>query len=506
MTLGAHDLQLFAPVLILLGSAAVAVTADLFAEKIERGALPFISLGGTVAAAISLLSLWGRNEEAFGGALRIDGLAIVMGLAACAATALSVLMSASYVRSAGVDFGEYYGLMLTAAAGAVILAQANDLMSVFLGIEIMSIAVYCLTGITRDREKSTEAAMKYFIMGAFSTGFLLFGIALLYGAVVTTGGADGILQSPSQSALLRLDALARVPANTPLLVAGLALFLVGAAFKIGAVPFHAWTPDAYEGAPAPVTGFMAGVVKAGVFAVLLRTAMVSFPSPGIDVEPASTWSGALAFVAAATMVVGNVCALAQTNLKRLLAYSSIGHSGVILVGVVVASESQNPAPAAAVLFYVLAYVIMTAGSFGLISLLAREGGELENLSQFSGLAARRPAAAAAMTLFMASLAGIPPTAGFMGKFLIFREAINNREFLWLAITGIAASIVSAYYYLKIVVAMYMRDPEKGEEFPRGDDRWGAILGLALASIATVALGLCPAKVIDWCTAAIQSVN
>ena len=243
---------------------------------------------------------------------------------------------------------------------------------------------------------------------------------------------------------------------------------------------------------------MAGVVKAGVFAVLLRSATVAFPHLGQE------WGGALAFVAAATMVVGNVCALAQTNLKRLLAYSSIGHTGVILVGVVVASETDHAA--AAVVFYVLAYVIMTAGSFGLISLLAREGGELEDLSQFSGLASRRPAAAAAMTLFMASLAGIPPTAGFMGKFLIFREAINNREFLWLALTGIAASVVSAYYYLKIVVAMYMRDPEKGEEFPKGEDRWGAVLGLALASIATIALGICPARVIEWCNAAIQSVR
>ncbi len=498
MILGAHDIQLFAPVLILLGSAAVVVTADLFSEKIERGALPFISLGGTIAAAISLLSLWGRNAEAFGGALRVDGLGVVMGLCACVATALGVLMSASYVRSAKVDFGEYYGLMLTAAAGAVMLAQANDLMTIFLGIEIMSIAVYCLTGITRDREKSAEAAMKYFIMGAFSTGFLLFGIALLYGAVVTTGGADGILKAPSQSALLRLDALASVPAETPLLAAGIALFLIGACFKVGAVPFHAWTPDAYEGAPAPVTGFMAGIVKAGVFAALIRASTIAFPHISVQ------WSGALALVAAATMIVGNVCALAQTNFKRLLAYSSIGHTGVILTGVVVSSDS--PGAASAVLFYVLAYTIMTAGSFGIISLLARENGELEDISQLSGLAARRPAAAAAITLFMASLAGIPPTAGFMGKFLIFREAISGGTFLWLAITGIAASIVSAYYYLKVVVAMYMREPEKGEEFAKGEDRWGAALGLALSAGATIALGICPSKVIEWCDAAIAAIR
>lgn len=498
MTIGATDIELFSPVLILLGSAALAVTADLFPRKVERGALPFISIGGVVAAAIALVSLWGRNAEAFGGSIRVDGLAITMGLAACAATALGVLMSASYVRSAGVDFGEYYGLMLTSAAGAVMLAQANDLMTVFLGIEVMSIAVYCLTGITRDREKSAEAAMKYFIMGAFSTGFLLFGIAFLYGAVLTTGGADGILSSPSQLSLLRLDALAAVPATSPLLAAGLALFLIGACFKVGAVPFHAWAPDAYEGAPAPVAGFMAGAVKAGVFALVLRAAMVAFPHLAVE------WSGALAIVAAATMILGNVCALAQTNYKRLLAYSSIGHTGVILTGAVVSSESAGAA--SAVVYYAVSYVVMTAGAFGLVSLLARESGELEELHQFSGLAARRPGAAAAITLFMASLAGIPPTAGFMGKFLVFREAVSGGTFLWLAITGIAASIVSAYYYLKIVVAMYMREPEKGEEFAPGPDRWGAALGIAAAAIATLALGILPAKILAWCDAAIAAIR
>jgi NADH-quinone oxidoreductase subunit N len=500
MTPTVHDVALLSPVLVILGGAAAAIAADLAVSRIERGVLPFVSLGGLAGGAFALLSQWGKNEEAFGGAIRVDDLSVVMGLTALGAAAISVLMSASYARTARIEHGEYYALMLTASAGAVLLAQANDLVSVFLGIEVLSVSVYCLTGIARDREKSAEAAMKYFVMGAFSTGFLLFGIAFLYGAVASTS-----LPAASQSGLLRLQAVAAVPGDHPFLLAGLAFFVVGAAFKVGAVPFHAWTPDAYEGAPAPVTGFMAAVVKAGAFALLVRAAMVAFPfHKNVGTAREVGLASILAVIAAATMVAGNLFALAQTNLKRLLAYSSIGHTGYVLVGLIVAGESREAA--AAVVYYVAAYAAMTVGGFGLLSLLTREGGELEEIGQLSGLAARRPGAAAAMTLFLASLAGIPPTAGFMGKFLIFREAVRSEAFLWLALVGIATSMLSAYYYLKVVVAMYMREPAKDEGFRLGEGRWGAALGLAVAAAATIAMGVFPARVVEWSLNGIEALR
>lgn len=501
MPVTAHDVLLLSPFLAILGAAGLAVAADLFIGRLERAALPFLSVAGLAAAAMALVNLWGRNEEAFAGAIRTDDFSIVLGLTAVGATAISVLMSATYVRPAAVDFGEFYALMLTACAGAVLLAQANDLMMVFLGIEILSISIYCLTGITRDREKSAEAAMKYFIMGAFSTGFLLFGFAFLYGAAASQPASPGALSS----ACLRLDSFASIPADNPLLLAGLALFLIGFSFKLGAVPFHAWTPDAYEGAPAPVTGFMAAVVKAGAVGALLRAATVAFPHLAYE------WGTLLALLAAATMIVGNLFALAQTNLKRLLAYSSIGHTGYILVGVATAALASDgaghlqPESLSAVVFYVAAYAVTTVGSFGIVSLLSRPGAELEDVSHFAGLASKRPAAAAAMTLFMASLAGIPPTAGFIGKFLIFKEAVSSPETLWLALIGIATSMLSAYYYLKIVVSMYMRAPEKGEEFGLTNERWGAGFALALSAAGTVLLGVVPMRLIEWCAASIREL-
>ena len=496
MPVNGHDLWLILPFILLLAAGALAIVADMFIGRNERAAIPFVSLGGVVAAACTLVSQWGANEDAFGGTIRVDDFSIVLGLAALGATALSVLMSISYVRAAKVDFGEFYALMLTACAGALLLAQANDLIGIFLSIEILSISVYCLTGITRDREKSSEGAMKYFIMGAFSTGFMLYGIALLYGASVSTSALASAGPAAGDAASLRLSTLAHIPTGNGLFLAGTALFLIGILFKIGAVPFHAWTPDAYEGAPAPVTGFMAATVKAGAFAALLRAALIAFPAL------AHEWSTLLALLAAATMVVGNLFALAQTNFKRLLAYSSIGHTGYLLIGVVVSGLS--PTASAGVLYYVIAYAIMTVGSFGLVSLLSREGGEVEDIPQFNGLASRRPGLAAALTVFMASLAGIPPTAGFMGKLLIFREAIRF-DYTWLALIGIATSMLSAYYYLKIVVAMYMREPEKGEEFALSSDRWGAGLALAAAAAGTILIGLLPSRFIEWSLAGVRSL-
>lgn len=502
MPVSAHDLFLLSPILILLAGAALAVMADLFTPTRDAGLLPFISLGSLAAAAFVLAGLWGRPESAFGGALRVDGVAVFAGLIVVAATAFSVLMSASYTRAAGVDFGEYHALMLTAGSGALLLTQAGDLMSAFLGIEVLSIPVYCLVAITRDREKSVEAAVKYFILGAFATGFLLFGVALLYGAVISQPTSAS---TSAQAALLSLESVGRVPLDNPLLLAGLGMFLIGTGFKIGAVPFHGWVPDAYQGAPAPVTGFMAAVVKVAAFTFLLRAGMVAFPSLG------ATWGAVLFLIAAATMIVGNVFALAQTSLKRLLAYSSIGHTGYVLVGVIVSSE--NPTSGSSVLFYLATYAVTTVGSFGLISLLARPGDELETISSFSGLAARRPGAAAAMTLFMASLAGIPPTAGFMGKFVVFREAIEHASgpspdasrFLWLVVIGIGTSMIAAYYYLKIVVAMYMKPAEKGEEHPVGADGWGAGLALTLTAAGTLLLGVFPQPVIEWSARALAEL-
>jgi NADH-quinone oxidoreductase subunit N len=361
--------------------------------------------------------------------------------------------------------------LLFATVGMMLMAAGGDLVIIFLGLELLSISTYVMAGFRRTDLRSNESSMKYFILGSFSSAFLLYGIALVYGATGSTN----------------LAAIARVATTrNPLLLAGIGFLIVGLGFKAAVAPFHMWTPDVYEGAPLPVTAYMSVAAKAAAFAALLRVLFSAFGNERLVPD----WSIVLAVIAVITMVVGNVLAIWQDNLKRLLAYSSIAHAGYILVGVVAAS----PLGAASVMFYTLAYTFMNLGAFAVLMLLGRSGAENAGIDNYRGLAARRPLMALAMALFMLSLSGIPPTAGFVGKFYLFQAAVQA-GWTWLAVVGVLASVVSVYYYLRVIVAMYMQESEQ-ELGPLPRARWAGTAA-ALAAAGVLLVGVFPASVITW---------
>ena len=365
-----------------------------------------------------------------------DTFTVFFTLLFCGIAALSVLLSWDYVKRMRINQAEYYALLLAATLGMIVMSASNDLITIFLGLELMSLALYVLVGFRRSRLESNEAAMKYFLLGAFASGFLLYGIALLYGATGTTH-LERMAAFLAGSPLL----------SNPLLLMGGLLVLVGLGFKVAAVPFHMWTPDAYEGAPTTVTGYMSAGAKAAGFAALLRLALVALP----DLQ--ASWKPVLIAIAALTMTVGNVTALLQTNLKRMLAYSSIAHAGYVLVAVVAGGNEG----AAAAVFYLAIYSLMNLGAFGIVALLGRDQDEPVLLSDLAGLGFKNPALAFALTIFMLSLGGIPPTAGFMGKFYVFRAAVQAGQ-IPLVIVGVLNSVVSIFYYLRVTVALYMEQP------------------------------------------------
>jgi NADH-quinone oxidoreductase subunit N len=382
---------------------------------------------------------------------------------------LSVWLSVHYLIELRINYGEYYALLLLATAGMMLMVSAVDLIPVFLGLEILSIPIYVLAGFDRRKLTSNESALKYFLIGSFASALLLYGMALLYG---TTGSTD-------------LDRIrAGFDAANPLAVAGLGLVIVGFAFKVSAVPFHQWTPDVYEGAPTSVTAYMSVTVKAAAFATLLR-----FVAAAVSPAP-ERLADVLWVLAAATMIVGNVTALVQDNLKRMLAYSSIAHAGYVLVGFVAAGPDGH----AAVLFYLFAYLFMTLGAFGVMVALTDRGRDWDKIEDYAGLARRRPGLAALMTIFMLSLTGIPGTVGFIAKFGVILAAVKA-GYLWLAIIAVLTSAVSVYYYLRLPVVMYMREP--GALAPRVqlDTSEGAVL--LICALAVLLFGIFPNAGPDW---------
>jgi NADH-quinone oxidoreductase subunit N len=376
-------------------------------------------------------------------------------------------MSVDDPGGAEVGSGEYYALALFSTAGMVAMAAANDLVVIFLALEVMSIGVYVLAGVRRNETRSSEAALKYFLLGAFAAGFLLFGIALIYGATGTT----------------RLEAIAARVASgvgepSQFVLLGAGLLLVGFAFKVAAVPFHVWTPDVYEGAPTPITALMAVGVKAAAFAALVRVFGATFG------HLAGEWKGLLWAIAAATMTVGNLLAISQKNVKRMLAYSSIAHAGYALIGLVAGTAEAG----SALLFYLLAYAAMNLGAFAVVVALGRVGEPNEEISCYAGLAGRRPLLAAAMAVFLLSLAGVPPLAGFAAKFYVFGAAVQA-GYVGLAVVGVLNSLVSAYYYLWVIVQMYMYEGEVEPVPLRERPYLATTIGLAFA--ATVLFGIFP---------------
>ena len=474
------SLNAIVPMACVTAAAIAAMTAEAFRARGER--MPIGPLGaiGLVGAAISTWLLWDRQATSFGVVvadnfgLFVTGTLVVVGL-------LSLAISVPTLDRERLPRGEYYALLLFALAGMMLMATATDLLVIFLALEVLSLAVYVLTGIRRQSAAGTEAALKYFLLGAFSSAFFLYGIALVY-------GLTGSTRLDKVGTLMAAQAL--TPA--PLQLAAVGLLLVGFAFKVSAVPFHMWTPDAYEGAPPAVTGFMSTGVKAAAFAAFARVFLSALEPLRDDWRPL-VWG-----LAALTMVVGTVVGLAQTNVKRMLAYSSIAHGGYLLVALV----SANDIGKGAMLFYLLTYAVTNLGAFGVIAALESTDRANDQVSDYAGLWRRQPALAALMTIFLLSLGGFPPLGGFIAKWYVFSAALTA-GYTWLAIIGVLTSVVSVVFYLRIIVMMYMTD---GDDLPAIDVVPNPTAVALLASAALLFyLGILPTRVLEWAAASVGTI-
>jgi NADH-quinone oxidoreductase subunit N len=488
---GGFDLAELAPAAPLFCVTAVGLLLlllEAFAGGRSRGYLMGVSLAGLAVAAVFTLQAWDaagvdQSRLIFHGMLNGDRFSLFCTAIFLANAALTVLLAPGYMREHRFEFGEFYALVFFATAGMIIMAMATDLLSVFLGLETMSLAVYVLTGSFRRSPKSSEAAMKYFVVGSFATAVLLYGIALTYGATASTS-------------LKAIGAAPAASSGQPLLILGMLLVLGALAFKVAAVPFHMWAPDAYEGAPTPVTAFMAAGVKTAGFATALRIFGIAFTHNEL-VYGASGWASVLGVLSVATMTIGNLSALRQDNIKRMLAYSSIAHAGYLMLGVIAATV-VGPQARGPVLYYLAAYTFTTLGAFGVVAWLASRGDERLQLDDWAGLSQRHPAAALAMTLFLLSLGGIPPTGGFFAKFYLFRVALEKPALQPLVVIAVLNSVISVFYYLRVVTAMYFR--EVGRE-PTPLRNTAVNAALILAALGTLIIGIMPGSVVDAAAAA-----
>jgi NADH-quinone oxidoreductase subunit N len=458
------------PLLTVTATALVTLLADLWTEGPDREGLGWIGLVGLTVTAVTAVALWNTRLSTLSDAIVVDRYGLFFTLLFCVASGLTLLMSMNYLELTDIRTGDYYSLVLLSTVGMVLMASGTDLIVIFLGLEVMSIAAYVLAGISRRELRSNEAALKYFLLGAFASGFLLFGIALLYGATGST--TLGVVA----------ERIAKAGTDQPTVVtAGIALLMVGFAFKVAVVPFHLWTPDVYEGSPTAVSALMAVGVKSAGFAAFVRVFLHTLAQLSAD------WTSALWVLAALTMTVGNVTALLQKNIKRMLAYSSIAHAGYLLVGMVAGGELGGTA----VLFYLLSYTFMTLGAFAVVIAIGRRGQPNENIDDYAGIGFRSPFLGVAMAVFMLSLAGFPPLAGFVAKFYIFSAAVKA-GYVYLAIIGMLNSVVSVYYYFAVLVRMYMADGELQVVSPTSRPYLFATLLLAVAG--TVGVGLFPYSV------------
>jgi NADH-quinone oxidoreductase subunit N len=461
------------PVIILVTGAMLMLTyVSLVRRRPPAGTWAVFTLGTAGSAMASAAWLWGdvRDEGprlAFADAVSIDGFTVFFFIVIAAAIGLAALLAESYLRRENLDGVEFYVLALLSGSGGMLMAAANDLIVLFLGLETLSIALFVLAGFHRRKAESGEAAIKYFVMSAFSSAFLLYGIALTYGATGTTNLA-GIATWLSQNVAL----------GNGVLLAGLALLLVGFGFKVAAVPFHTWTPDVYQGSPTPVTAFMAGASKAAGFAALLRVFYSSFSVLRVEWRPL-IWA-----LAVITILVGSVLAVVQTDVKRMLAYSSISHAGYILVGLQAASRRGLSGS----LFYVLAYTFMVMGSFAVVTLVARRGDAAHSLDDYRGLYGRRPTLAMAFTVLLLAQAGAPFTSGFLAKFYVITAAVESRSYA-LALIAMLGAVVAAFFYLRLVVTMYTGEGEEGSG--RVHIPFTAGVAVAITVIFTIVVGLVP---------------
>ena len=463
------DLIALAPVIVLSVFAMMVLIVDLFGGR-NKTLLVFISLVGLLMTAISAFAKNPIPAYSFNDSYIVDHLSLFFICIFTISSALAILLSVEYNEREGIRAGEYYALILFCTVGMILLASSTDMIMIFLGIEIVSICLYVLAGIRRGNLASNEAALKYFLLGAFATGFLLYGMTLVYGSTGSTNLfeiADFVKNPEAQS--------------NPLLLMGLVLLIIGFGFKVASVPFHMWAPDVYQGAPTPVTAFMAVGPKAAAFAAFFRVFAEAFP------EMAPSWEVLLSSIAVLSMFFGNLGAIMQTNIKRMLAFSSISHAGYILMAVI----AKNSLGASSLLFYMLAYAFTTFGIFGIVILLGRKGEENLEIENYSGLAYKHPIIALSMTVFLLSLAGLPPFAGFIAKFYIFSPAVQE-GLITPVIIAVLNSAISFYYYLKVVVFMYMKEPEA--EF-RISLTPLTLFVVFVGVIATVSLGIFPGSII-----------
>ncbi|MGZ5436298.1 MAG: NADH-quinone oxidoreductase subunit N [Pyrinomonadaceae bacterium] len=491
------NLTLILPELIVAIAGVIVMIVDAFSSPRQRLVTGTLSLLSMLVAAAATIWLWVARPltaSAFNGMIVLDEFRLSFTMIFIIVAILTLLIATIWIETESLPAGEFHSLLLFATAGMMLMASAGDLVIVFLGLEILSIATYVLAGFRRTDTRSNESSLKYFILGSFASAFLLYGIALIYGATATN-------TLPGTTNIATIATRLDQSLYPPLLFAGIAMLLVGFGFKIATAPFHVWTPDVYEGAPTPVTAFMAAGPKAAGFASFMRVFLFGFPIVTAAASTASfahtAWVGALAIMAALTMTIGNVVAIVQNNVKRMLAYSSIAHAGYALVGFVAAGAATDPAQRSAavssVIFYLLTYAVMNMGAFAIVTIIARKGDQRNDVEDYNGIGFRSPVLAFSLSIFLLSLLGMPLTAGFMGKIMVFSAAVNQ-GYIWLVVLGVLNTAISAYYYLRLIIVMFFRERTAAWEPPRVPA--SVAVALILTILGVFYLGLFPGRVIN----------
>lgn len=462
------------PILTLAGFGIIVLLVDLLSPRRpgDKNFLAYISLIGIVVAAILTRNSTGTALFSFNDSFAIDNYSLFFNFIFLLSTGLVILISHNYIKREEINYGEYYALILFSTIGMILMASGADLLNIYIGLEIMSVSIYILTGFKRSKITSNEASLKYFLLGAFATGFLLYGISIIYGST----GAINLKEIAGFIA-------GKGGAVDPLFLMGMGLIIIGLGFKVASVPFHAWVPDVYEGAPTAITAFMSVGPKAAAFAAFFRIFLTAFGSTHYE------WQKIIYIIAVLTMTIGNVVALAQTNIKRMLAYSSIAHAGYLLIALV----ATNNLGVSGVLFYVLAYTFMNIGAFAIVIVLSQKDDTFIQIDDYAGLGIKHPFLSIAMTFFLLSMAGIPPMAGFVGKFYIFSAAIKS-GYVGLAIIGVINSVISVYYYLRVTVIMYMKEPAR--DFTPLTLSPLIIAAIVISVIGTLHLGIFPSQVME----------
>jgi NADH-quinone oxidoreductase subunit N len=456
--ISASEFKWILPEIVLTGWALLILLVGACAKGPFAGrASGILCLLGALNALYNTVCLWGTRMDVFNGLYTVDDYGTFLKALFLVILILVTIVSFKYAEGAGIGFGEYYSLLMFGVLGMMVMVSSHSFITIFIGLEVMSLSIYILCGLLRDNARSVEASMKYFLLGAFATAFLLYGMALIY---ASTGLID--------VAELKSYFLGKQPFVAKMFFIGMGFLIVGFGFKIASVPFHMWTPDVYQGAPTPVTAYMATGVKAAAFGALIRVFYTAF------LPVIGSWSDIIWIIAVLTMCVGNLTALVQQDVKRMLAFSSIAHAGYILVAFITGDRVLS----GSMLFYLMAYAFMNIGAFTVVMAVERKGEETADIDAFTGLGTRQPFIALCMSVFLLSLAGIPPLAGFAGKFYVFSAAVKA-QYYWLAVIGVLNSAVAAYYYLRVIMYMYFKEPGRNAAAVDNEPQYGAVMLISI---------------------------